>query len=141
MSESSLISLVNKDEIKHINNKIKSDCVKFNDTFNDLEKSIVSKSIYEKYRQLLELGDIAVDTIEKMDEEIEYKDNKIIVLEDKLKGLNQYDEAKINEFLNHTAKSSVKSVNRDRARRRLLESMNNANKTFKQLGFKPINSK
>ncbi len=138
VSESSLISLVNKDEIKHINNKIKSDCVKFNDNFNDLEKSILSKSIYEKYRQLLELGDIAVDTIEKMDEEIEYKDNKIIVLEDKLKGLNQYDEGKINEFLNNSVKPSIK---RDRARRRLLESMNNANKTFKQLGVKPINIK
>jgi hypothetical protein len=91
----------------------------------------MSKSIYEKYRRLLELGEIAVDTIEKMDEEIEYKDNKITVLKDKLLGLNQYDEVKINEFLNHTAKPSVK---RDRTRRRLLEAMNYANKTFKQLG-------
>ncbi len=86
------------------------------------------KSIYEKYRQLLELGEIAVDTIEKMDEEIEFKDKKFTVLEEKLKGLNQYDEAEVNEFLNHMAKPSVK---RDRARRRLLEAMNNANKTFK----------
>jgi hypothetical protein len=70
-----------------------------------------------------------------MDEEIEYKDNKITILEDKLKDLNQYDEAKINEFLNHTAKPSVK---RDRARQRLLESINNANKTFKQLEVKSI---
>ncbi len=76
-----------------------------------------------------------VDTIEKMDEEIEYKDNKITILEDQLKGLNQYDKDKINEFLNHTAKPSVK---RDRAIQRLLEDMNNANKTFKQLGVKPI---
>ncbi len=95
----------------------------------------MSKSIYEKYRQLLKLDEIAVDTIEKMDEEIEFKDKKITHLEDKLKGLNQYDEAKVNEFLNHTAKPSVK---RDRARRRLLEAMNNANKNFKQLGVKPI---
>jgi hypothetical protein len=70
--------------MKHINNKIKSDCAHFNDNFNDLEKSIVSKSINEKYRQLTELGEIAVDTIDKMDEEIEYKDDKITVLEDKL---------------------------------------------------------
>jgi hypothetical protein len=72
----------------------------------------VFKSIYEKYRQLLELGEIAVDTIDKMDEEIEFKDKKIAYLEDKLKGLNQYDDGKINEFFNHTSKPSVK---RDRA--------------------------
>jgi hypothetical protein len=119
----------------HINNKIKSDCAYFNDNFNDLAKSIVSKSIYEKYRLLKELGEIAVDTIERMDEEIEYKDNKTTVLKDKLKGLNQYDETKINEFLSHVSKPSVK---RDRARRRLLEAMNNASKTIKQLGVKPI---
>ena len=59
-SESSLISLVNEDEMKHINSKIKGDCTHFNDNFNDLEKSIVSKSIYEKYRLLQELGEIAV---------------------------------------------------------------------------------
>ncbi len=47
----------------------------------------------------------------------------------------QYYEAKVNDFLNNTAKPSVE---RDRARRRLLEAMNNANKTFKQLGVKPI---
>jgi hypothetical protein len=35
-----------------------------------------------------------------MDEEIEYEDKKITHLEDKLKGLNQYDDVKINEFLN-----------------------------------------
>jgi hypothetical protein len=32
-------------------------------------------------RILKELGNAAVETIEKMDEEIEYKDNKINVLE------------------------------------------------------------
>ena len=112
VSESSLIFLVNKDEMKHIKSKIKSDCAHFNDNFNDLEKSIVYKSIYEKYKQLLELGEIAVDIIEKMDEEIEYNDKKITHPEDKLKGLNKYDEGKINEFLIQTSKPSVK---RDRA--------------------------
>jgi hypothetical protein len=89
--------------MRHLNSKIKSDCAHFSDNFNDREKSIVSKSIYERYRQLLELGEIAVDTIEKMDEEIEHKDSKITLVEDKLKGLNQFDEAKINEFLNHAS--------------------------------------
>ncbi len=45
LSESSLISLVNKDEMKHINSKIKSDCAYYNNNFNDIKKSIVSKSI------------------------------------------------------------------------------------------------
>ena len=45
-----------------------------------------------------------------MDEEIEYKDNKITLLEDQLKGLNQYDETKINEFLNHASKPTVKEI-------------------------------
>ncbi len=57
---------------------------------------LVSKSIYEKYRQLLELDEIAVNTIEKIDEETEFKDKKITVQEDKLKGFDQYDECKIN---------------------------------------------
>jgi RNase P protein component len=70
-----------------------------------------------------------------MDEEIEFKDKKITVLEDKLKGLDQYDEGKINEFLNHTVRQSDK---RNRARRRLLEAMDNTDKTFKQLGVKTI---
>jgi len=61
-----------------------------------------------------------------MDEEIKGKGSKITYLEGQMKGLNQYDKDKINEFLNHIAKPSVK---RDRAKRRLLEAMNNANKT------------
>jgi hypothetical protein len=36
--------------------------------------------MYEKYRQLLELGEIVVHTIEKMDEEIEFENKKITVL-------------------------------------------------------------
>ncbi len=63
--------------MRHMNKKIKSDCAHFNDNFNDLEKSIVSKSMYEKYRKLLELGEIVVHTIEKMDEEIEFENKKI----------------------------------------------------------------
>ncbi|RZB40579.1 hypothetical protein BDFB_015230, partial [Asbolus verrucosus] len=35
-----------------------------------------------------------------MDEEIEYKDNKINVLEQELKEVNNYDEEKINTLLN-----------------------------------------
>jgi hypothetical protein len=37
----------------------------------------------------------AVETIERMDEEIELKDNKISVLEKELKNVNHYYEKKI----------------------------------------------
>jgi hypothetical protein len=108
-SESSLISFVNKDEMKHIKSKIKSDCAHF----NDIEKSIMSKSIYERCRQLLELGEIAVDTLEKMDEEVEHKNNKITILKNQLKDLNQYDKDKINEFLNYTLNHQLKEIELD----------------------------
>ena len=39
-------------------------------------KSQLFLKVYKKYKQLLELGEIAVDTIEKLDEEIEFKDKK-----------------------------------------------------------------
>jgi hypothetical protein len=42
-------------------------------------------------RVLKELGVTAVKTIEKMDEEIEYKDNKINVLQRELKDVNSYE--------------------------------------------------
>jgi hypothetical protein len=44
---------------------------------------------------LKELGVAAVDTIERMEEEIELKYNKINVLEKELKNVNHYDEQKI----------------------------------------------
>ncbi len=43
---------------------------------------------------------VAVDTIERMDEEIELNDNKINVLEKELKDVNHYDEQKIQTLLN-----------------------------------------
>ena len=42
----------------------------------------------------------AVETIERMDEEIELKDNKINVLEKELRDVNHYDEQKIHTLLN-----------------------------------------
>ncbi len=38
--------------------------------------------VYTENRVLKELGVVAVETVERMDEEIELKDNKINVLED-----------------------------------------------------------
>jgi hypothetical protein len=46
-------------------------------------------------RVLKELGVALVKTIEKMEEEIEYKDNKINVLQRELKDVNSYDEEEL----------------------------------------------
>lgn len=44
---------------------MKDDCTHSNDSSNDVEKWIVAKSIYEKYWQLPQWGEIAVDTMER----------------------------------------------------------------------------
>jgi hypothetical protein len=63
----------------------------------------------------------AVETIERMDEEIELKDNKINVLEKKLKNVNHYDEQKIQTLLNK--KPVIRNNNKERAKRRLLNTL------------------
>jgi len=67
---------------------------------------------------LKKLGVASDETIERMDKEIELKDNKINVLEKELKDFNHYDEQKIQTFLNK--KPVNKSNNKERAKRRLL---------------------
>ncbi len=51
------------------------------------------------FRILKELGVAAVETIERIDEEIELKGNKINVLAQQLKHLYHYDKQKINYLL------------------------------------------
>ncbi len=63
----------------------------------------------------------AVDTIERMDEEIELKDNKINVLEKELKDVNHYDEQKIQILLNK--KPVIRNNNKERAKRCLLNTL------------------
>jgi hypothetical protein len=63
-------------------------------------------------RILIELGVAAVETIERMDEEIELKDNKINVLE---------KEQKIQTLLNK--KPVIRNNNKERAKRRLLNTL------------------
>ncbi len=63
----------------------------------------------------------AVETIERMDEEIELKDNKINVLERELKDVNHYDEQKIQTLLNK--KPVIRINNKERAKRRLLNTL------------------
>ncbi len=55
-----------------------------------------------------------VETIERMDEEIEFIENKINVLEKELKDINDYDEAKIQTLLNKNP--VIRNNNKDRAK-------------------------
>ncbi len=63
----------------------------------------------------------AVETIERMDEEIELKDNKIHVLEKELKDVNQYDEQRILSLMNKNP--VIRNNNKERAKRRLLDTL------------------
>ena len=62
----------------------------------------------------------AVETIERMDEEIELKDNKINVLEKEFKNVNHYEQ-KIQTLLNK--KPVIRNNNKGRAKRRLLNTL------------------
>jgi hypothetical protein len=77
--------------------------------------------LYTENKVLKELGVAAVETIERMDEEIELKDNKINVLEKELKDVNHYDEQKIQTLLNK--KPVIRNNNKERAKRRLLNTL------------------
>jgi flagellar biosynthesis/type III secretory pathway ATPase len=111
-----LIDVADKNQIKIIQNRIKKDCIEFN-SLSVGNKVKASNQRYMENRILKELGNAAVETIEKMDEEIEYKDNKINVLEQELKEVNIYDEEKINALLNKNP--VIRYNNKERAKRRL----------------------
>ena len=116
----SLIEIVDSSQLKKIQNKIKQDCIEFNQMSLGT-KAKASDQLYTENRILKELGVAAVETIEKMDEEIELKDNKIHILEKELKEINQYDEQKIQNLLNKNP--IVRTNNRERAKRRLLNTL------------------
>jgi hypothetical protein len=71
--------------------KIEKDCVVFNQ-LNVGSKAKTADQLYTENRILKEVSVTAVETIERMDEEVELKGNKINVLEKKLKDVNYYDE-------------------------------------------------
>jgi hypothetical protein len=77
--------------------------------------------LYTENRVLKELGVAAVETIERMDEEIEFKDSKINALAKVLKDINHYDEQKIQTLLNKNP--VTRNNNKERAKRRLLETL------------------
>jgi hypothetical protein len=120
-----LIDVADKNQIKIIQNRIKKDCIEFN-SLSVGNKVKASNQLYMKNRILKELGNAAVETIEKMDEEIEYKDNKINVLEQELKEVNIYDEKKINALLNKNP--VIRYNNKERAKRRLANTLSLVNK-------------
>ena len=90
----SLIETVDKSRLKQIQNKFKKDCVEFNRLYF-WSKAKAADQLYTENRVLKELGVAVVETIERMDKEIELKDNKINVLKKELKDVNHYDEQKI----------------------------------------------
>jgi flagellar biosynthesis/type III secretory pathway ATPase len=120
-----LIDVADKNQIKIIQNRIKKDCIEFN-SLSVGNKVKASNQLYMENRILKELGNAAVETIKKMDEEIEYKDNKINVLEQELKEVNSYDEEKINALLNKNP--VIRYNNKERAKRRLANTLSLVNK-------------
>ena len=116
----SLIEIVDSSQLKKIQNKIKQDCIEFNQMSLGT-KAKASDQLYTENRILKELGVAAVETIEKMDEELEPKDNKIHILEKELKEVNQYDEQKIQNLLNKNP--IIRTNNKERAKRRLLNTL------------------
>jgi predicted metallopeptidase len=116
----SLIEIVDQSQIKKIQEYIKQDCTEFN-KLNLGSKAKAADKLYTENRILKELGTVAVDTIERMDEDIEMKDNKIKVLSKELKDINQYDEKKIQDLLNKNP--VIRSNGRERVKRRLMNTL------------------
>jgi hypothetical protein len=116
----SLIEIVDKSQLKQIQNNIKKDCVEFSQLTLG-SKAKAADQLYTENRILKELGVGAIDTIDRMDEEIELKDNKINILTKELKDINHYDEQKINSLLNKNP--VIKYDNKERAKRRLMETL------------------
>jgi predicted metallopeptidase len=83
----SLIEIVDGNQLKQIQLKIKKDCVEFNQ-LSVGSKVKAADQLYTENRILKELGVAAVETIERMDEDIELKNNQVKVLEKELKDIN-----------------------------------------------------
>jgi hypothetical protein len=116
----SLIEIADKNQLKQIQSKIRKDCTEFNQ-LSVGSKVKAADQLYTENRILKELGVAAVETIERMDEEIEIKDNKINILEKELKDVNNYDEEKIQALLNK--KPVIRTNHKERAKRRLMNTL------------------
>lgn len=129
---STLTGLVEEDDLMIIEKKIKKNVNDFNSLPNG-SKLKASSELYAQNQLLKGLGEIAIDVIERMDEQIEVKDNKITFMEKELKDLNQYDEEKMNEVLRR--KPVIREVKGERARRKLKHAIIEAKKSLKEQGF------
>jgi hypothetical protein len=116
----SLIEIVDQSQIKKIQENIKQDCTEFN-KLNVGSKAKAADKLYTENRILKELGVVAIDTIERMDEDIEMKDNEIKILSKELIDINQYDGKKIQALLNKN--HVIRSNGRERAKRQLMNTL------------------
>jgi hypothetical protein len=116
----SLLEIVDKNQLDRIEKEIKKDCIEFK-KLPVGSKAKAADQLYIENRILKELGVAAVDTIERMDEEIEIKDNKINIMEKQLKEVNHYDESKIFDLLNK--KPIIRNNKRERAKRQLINTL------------------
>ncbi len=121
----SLIEIVDQSQIKKIQEYIKQDCTEFN-KLNVGSKAKAADKLYTENRILKELGVVAIDTIERMDEDIEMKDNEIKILSKELIDINQYDGKKIQALLNKNP--VIRSNGRERAKRQLMNTLSQNNK-------------
>ena len=116
MTYTSLVEIVPSKQISIIQTNIKEDCL----TFNKLDKGSklkIANELYLNNRLLRECGNIAINQIGMLDEELELKDKRIDLLEDELKETSSYDEDKINSLMN---KNPIFKIDyRERAKRRL----------------------
>ena len=117
----SLIEIIDDNQLKQIQCKIRKDCFEFNQ-LSIGSKAKVSDQLYTENRILKELGTAAIETIERLDEEIELKDNALNILQNELKDLNRYDEEKIQSLLNKNP--VIRSNGKERAKRCLLDTLN-----------------
>lgn len=122
---SSLMGLVDSNELNNLEASIKNDCNEFN-SLSIGDKLRTANLLYRENRIIKELGELAANTIDRLDSELEVKNNTIIVLEEELKGINQYDEQKVNALLNK--KPTILCVNRERVKRQLLETLKRTQK-------------
>lgn len=127
----SLIEIVDQNQLQSIANEIRKDCIEFSQ-LNVGSKAKAADQLYTENKILNKLGVVAIETIEKMDVEMELKDNKIDILEKELKDVNHFDAEKVQALLN--VKPVIRNGNKERAKRRLLKTLEAINTDITNVG-------
>jgi hypothetical protein len=117
----SLLEIVPKDKLMEIQNRIKKDCTEFK-KLNKGDKLHASDYLFTENRILKELGEVAVETIERLCEEKQLKGNKVNILEKELKNINNYDEKKIMSLLNKNP--VIRKNGKERAKYEIVKTLN-----------------